>query len=91
MILCLFVLLRYARFLYRSGRSKVLCYTAVPLAAAASVFILLYMLSGAFLSSLPAFRIITVLFFYALLMILACLSVFLSLYSGEVRHADDKD
>ena len=90
-ILCLFVLLRYARNLYRSRRSAVLCYIAVPLAAAASAFVLAYTLSGAFLSSLPAYRIIAWLSACALLMILVFFLVFFSVRFGEVRHADDEE
>ncbi len=90
-VLCLFVLLRYARILYLSGRSAVLCFTAVPLAAAASVFVLLYTLTGMFLSSLPVSRLIPVLAACALLMILGFFAVFLSVSKEEVRHADDKD
>ena len=91
MFLCLFVLLRYTRILYRSGRSAALCFTAVPLAAAISVFVLLYTLTGAFLSSLPVSSVIPVLAACALLMILVFIAVFLSVRSVEVRHADDMD
>ena len=66
-------------------------FTAVPLAAAASVFVLLYTLTGMFLSSLPVSRVIPVLAAYALLMILGFFAVFLSVSKEEVRHADDKD
>ena len=90
-ILCLFVLLRYARILYRYGRSAVLCFTAVPLAAAVSVFVLLYTLTGAFLSTLPASKVIPILAACALLTILIFFTVFLCVSREEVRHADDKD
>lgn len=90
-ILCLFVLLRYARILYRSGHSRFLCLTAVPLAAAVSVFVLIYTLSGAFFSSLPVSRVIPVLSACSMLMILVFLAVFLSVPEKEVRHADNKD
>jgi phosphatidylglycerol:prolipoprotein diacylglycerol transferase len=90
-ILCIFVLLRYARILSRSGRSAFLCYAAVPLAAAVSVFVLLYTVTGTFLSSLPAARIIAVLSACAALMLLVFLAVFLSVSKEEVRHADNLD
>ena len=90
-ILCVFVLLRYSFLLYRSRRrSAVLCFTAVPAALAVALFLLLYTLSGAFLSGLPVSRVVPFLSGCAVLLILVFFAVFRSCNAGEVHHADNK-
>ena len=88
-LLCLSVLFRYLFCLIRhTSLPPVIRFLILPVSLSSSIFILFYTLSGSFLSSWPAYRIIIILAFYTFLMIISLSVIFWYLLHQEDYDAD---
>lgn len=90
-LICLFVILRYAVLLIRQKRLTVpLRYIVLPIASAATVFALVYALFGSFSAGWPAFRSFLFLAGYAIVMIVSLFILHHDTLLPEVHNADDE-
>ena len=90
-LLCIGVTVRYALLLRRQERLfPPLKYALLPLAAAASVFALIFALFGSFSASWTVSAVVLFLSGYALVMIVTLFLLHHALPIPEVEHADDE-
>lgn len=90
-LLCVGVTARYALLLNRLGRlSAPLKYALLPLAAAASVFALIFALFDSFSASWPLYGTVLFLCGYSLIMIISLFLLHHAMPLPEVAHADDE-